>query len=89
MPRTRKKGPTVNYYIPREMAEALDRILEDISVGEKHDIKSRSELISRILSNFIGYFDVDTYTKARVSLAKLGEDLKTEAEGKKKLLSLL
>jgi hypothetical protein len=76
MPRTRKKGPTVNYYIPRTMAEALDRILEDITVGEKHDIKSRSELISRVLSEFIGYFDVDTYTKARVATAKLGEDLK-------------
>jgi len=80
MPRTRKKGPTVNYYIPRTMAEALDRILEDVSVGEKHDIKSRSELISRILSNFIGYFDEDTYTKARISTAKLGEDMKIKKE---------
>ena len=73
----------MNYYIPREMAEALDRILEDITVGEKHDIKSRSELISRVLSEFIGYFDVDTYTKASVAMAKLGEDLK---KGKKTII---
>jgi hypothetical protein len=60
----KRKGKIVNYFINVEMAERLDRILalESPQTG----IKSRNELIRRVLSNFINaYFgEQDKFTKA-------------------------
>jgi hypothetical protein len=60
-------GHNINYRIPAPMAEILDQI-----VGENagiHDIKSRRDLIIRILSQFIiNYCPEDKYAQALKTL---------------------
>jgi len=60
----REKGE-VNYFIPKAMGKALDEILE--VEGGKHAIKSRSQLIQILLSDFIGYYQHDKFFKAKVA----------------------
>jgi metal-responsive CopG/Arc/MetJ family transcriptional regulator len=55
----------VYYEIPKEMAYSLDVILKQ--EGRKHAIGNRSELIQRVLSDLIGYYENDTFFKAKVS----------------------
>jgi metal-responsive CopG/Arc/MetJ family transcriptional regulator len=59
----------VGYDIPKKMADALDTILR--KEGHKHAIESRSELIKRILSDFIAFYENDTYFKGIIGSKKL------------------
>ena len=60
-----RKKKEVNYTIPKEMANSLDTI-KNVE-GGKHAIKSRSQLIQIILSDFIGYYEHDKLFKAKVA----------------------
>ena len=73
----------VYFEIPKEMANSLDTILN--KEGRKHAIESRSELIRRVLSDLVGYYENDVFFKAKVaSKSFLGEDERTR-DVKKKL----
>lgn len=59
----RRKGKVTSYYIRKEMAQQLDKILDLEKLN--HGLKSRNSLIVRVLSNFVGeYFEDDKFAKA-------------------------
>ena len=68
----KRKGKVVSYYITREMADVLDKILTDNQ--KRHGIKSRNDLILKILSTFIGsyYFEQDKFYQTLWKIQSLG-----------------
>jgi metal-responsive CopG/Arc/MetJ family transcriptional regulator len=70
----KKQKEHVNYYIHREMAVRLDKVLA--KEGYSNDIKSRSELIGRILSHFLNYYEETTLIKAEMSTHVLADKLR-------------
>lgn len=55
----------VYFDIPKRMAMSLDTICK--LEGRKHGIESRNELVRRVLSDLIGYYENDTFFKAKVA----------------------
>jgi hypothetical protein len=60
----KRKGKIVTYFITKDMANKLDKIVQ--LEADKHGIKSRNDLIIRILSHFMGayFFDNDKFARA-------------------------
>jgi metal-responsive CopG/Arc/MetJ family transcriptional regulator len=65
MARSHKRKDNISHDIPKEMANSLDTILR--MEGRKHAIESRSELIRRVLSDLISYYENDTFYKAKTA----------------------
>ncbi|MFI5424481.1 MAG: hypothetical protein ACHQXG_06805 [Nitrososphaerales archaeon] len=60
----KRKGKIVTYFITKDMANKLDKIVSLES--DKHGIKSRNDLIIRILSHFMGsyFYKDDKFARA-------------------------
>ena len=76
MARASKREKNFSHDIPREMADSLDMILK--MEGRKHGIESRSELIRRVLSDLIGYYENDKFFKAKIASKSFLADKKGE-----------
>lgn len=83
MTRPENRKNNVNYDIPKEMADSLDYILT--KEGRKHAIESRSELIRRVLSDLIAYYEKDAFYKARESSKSFLSEEERTKDMKKKL----